>query len=297
MQPDTSSLYKSPEGHRIMMARYDAALDNLTVPYESLFVPTRHGTTHLITAGPDDAPKIVFFHGRPANAAMWIGEINTFAQDFRVYAVDTLGELGKSAPTRLPLKGPAYGEWAADALENAGIKRARMVGMSNGGWLILKLATIAPQRIASATLFAPAGFVRVNRMFHLRGLIAYLRYPPHKAVDRFLRMLTPPELPVSEEAIESFALLFEHYRHLPRSSPPILSDADLRCLDAPTTIIMGKHDVFNPRAVINRACRVLLNVVSAEILPNAGHMMEGDKQVMNAKIRDFIQQVDASGDR
>ncbi len=46
--PDTSSMFKTPEGHRRCMALYDRMLTQITVPYEAQFVETRFGATHVM---------------------------------------------------------------------------------------------------------------------------------------------------------------------------------------------------------------------------------------------------------
>ncbi len=45
------SIYKSPDGEKAMMAKYDTVLARWPVPYEGLPFPTRHGKTFVIAGG------------------------------------------------------------------------------------------------------------------------------------------------------------------------------------------------------------------------------------------------------
>jgi len=110
------TIYKSSEGYTALMAFYDANLKRWPVPYECLTVPTRHGETHLIASGEPDAPPLVLIRGAGGNALLWAPAIVHLSRNFRTYAVDVIGESGKSAPTRPTYKGAAYGEWMVDVL-------------------------------------------------------------------------------------------------------------------------------------------------------------------------------------
>jgi pimeloyl-ACP methyl ester carboxylesterase len=50
--------------------------------------------------GQPDAPPLVLLHGAGFNSISWMGDVATWAQRFRVFAVDIIGHPGLSAPTR-----------------------------------------------------------------------------------------------------------------------------------------------------------------------------------------------------
>jgi len=156
--PDNSSLYRSAEGYQQVVAHYDATLQGMGIAYESRYVETRFGPTHAIVCGNEQGKPIVLWHGLNANVVSWINWMPALAPAYHVYAIDAIGGLGKSAPNRLAKKGPVYGQWAAETLAGLGLKRANMIGASNGGWLILKLASVAPDLVGSAVLMSSAGF-------------------------------------------------------------------------------------------------------------------------------------------
>jgi lipase len=110
---------------------------------------------HLHAWGDADAPVVVCLHGVNAHARRWrrLAE-ERLVRRFRVLAPD--------------LRGHGYSEWeppwtipthvhdVIETLDEAGVKRARFVGHSFGGRLILELAAREPDRVERAALLDPA---------------------------------------------------------------------------------------------------------------------------------------------
>jgi len=92
------SAFKTPEGEAAFLAAYDAAMKSWPVPYEETDVPTPFGMTHVVVSGPKDAPPLVLLHGYWATSTMWAPNIADFSKDYRVYAVDVMGQPSKSIP-------------------------------------------------------------------------------------------------------------------------------------------------------------------------------------------------------
>ena len=98
--PENISLFKSPKAEAQYMSAYDAALGLWPVPYESFDVTTRYGRTHITACGRKDAFPLILLHGGYASSTMWFPNVADLSARFRVLALDTLGEPGKSLPTQ-----------------------------------------------------------------------------------------------------------------------------------------------------------------------------------------------------
>ena len=70
-----------------------------------------------------------------------------FSRDYRVYAVDMIGEPGFSAETRPPLASDAHAAWLDDVWRALGVARASVVGVSLGGWLAADYAIRRPHHV------------------------------------------------------------------------------------------------------------------------------------------------------
>lgn len=270
--PDNSSLYKTTEGYQEVMAHYDSALQGMEIPYEVEYVETRFGPTHTVITGNDNGKSLVLWHGLNANSTTWSKWMPALAPIYRLYAIDTIGGLGKSAASRPPRKGPAYGQWAAEALKGLGLQQANMIGVSNGSWLISKLGSVAPQMIGSAILMSSAGFTNLRMMQVLRMLPRILFKPPAEVARQTFASLSPPDVPPDPYLHKLFELIASHYRGEP--IPMVLSDVEIGQLTAPTYLLMGQYEVFvNPYATVERALRLLPNLIAAELVPGVGHAM------------------------
>ena len=166
----TQSIYKSPAGERVVMGLYDEALARWPVPYEAQTISTRHGDTYVISSGELAAPPMVLLHGAGTNSAIWAGDVAVYSQHFRVYAVDLLGEAGRSAPNRPDWHSPAYAEWLVDAFDGLQIDQAVLLGVSQGGWTALKFATGQPERVRQLVLLCPGGVVATRASFLLKAI-------------------------------------------------------------------------------------------------------------------------------
>ena len=103
-----------------------------------------------------DGRPLILLHGAGANTTMWMGDVASWSQDFRVYAVDIPGEPGESAPVRPPRVGDTYAEWLDDVLAGLSVERAAFVGNSLGGWHALDYAIRRPAKVEKLVLLAPA---------------------------------------------------------------------------------------------------------------------------------------------
>ena len=205
---DSSALWKNREAYNKFQQWYDEELAKITVPYEAQYVETRHGTTHVVTAGHSANPPLIFWHGMNVNMTMWIREINAFAADYYVIAPDCVGDMGRSAPNRLNRRTHQHGEWAADVLSALNIQQAHHVGISGGGWMILKLATVATDTILSATLASTGGFINVDWRLALKFLPMMLFTPPDKLAYKFAKVMGLPGQEPGAQELQSFEFLF-----------------------------------------------------------------------------------------
>ncbi len=76
--------------------------------------------------------------------------VGPLSQSFRTSAVDIVGEVNKSVPTRLTH--PEFMEWMADLFDGLKIEKASLVGNSNGGFFALETALTMPERVNKVAL-------------------------------------------------------------------------------------------------------------------------------------------------
>src|SRR6185436_1545561 len=145
--PRAGSGFKTPEGAAAFLAAYDAAMTAWPVPRDEMDVPSRFGMTHVVASGPQDAPPLVLLHGYMATSTMWAPNVADFTKDYRVYAIDVMGQPSKSVPAE-PIRSAAdYAVWLSAVLDGLHLDRVCLAGQSYGGWLALNSAIATPGRL------------------------------------------------------------------------------------------------------------------------------------------------------
>lgn len=134
------SVFKTKEGKNEVIKYYDEFLQKFALAYEKFYVNTRYGKTFIIASGEKSNPSIILLHGSGMNSVMWLRDIKEYSKNYRVYAVDILGEPGKSDESRPSLTGSYYAEWLKEVFEDLSVERANVIGISLGAWLAIKFA-------------------------------------------------------------------------------------------------------------------------------------------------------------
>src|SRR5690242_15548701 len=102
-------------------------------------------------AGGGDAAPIVFLHGVGSDKSVWRPQLEHFGQERRAIAFDYPG-YGDSDPA---LEGTTRDDYAAailSAMDELGVARAHVCGLSLGGVVSIALHHAAPERCASLIL-------------------------------------------------------------------------------------------------------------------------------------------------
>jgi pimeloyl-ACP methyl ester carboxylesterase len=187
-----------------------------------------------------------------------------------VYAVDTIGEVGRSRQEVAVENAAALASWLDEVLAGLGLDEVHLAGTSYGGFLALNLAARRPARVRTVFVIEPAGVVRVRLgRFMAWGwcvlLSSLLPGPPRRVAAKWLRM---PALEDRRLLRLGFYAARHHRKRLLRPEP--LTDEQLRSITVPVTVVVGaKSEVFPPREVVARAA--LLPKVEVEIVDGAGH--------------------------
>ena len=264
-------VFKSDESRRTLLAAYDEHLAHWPVPAETREVPTRHGSTFVISSGDPSGPPLVLLHGASSNALMWIADVAELGRTHRVHAVDIIGEPGRSAPTRLPYADSGYADWLGDVLDGLGLASARVAAISQGGWLALCFATRRPERVEKLVLLSPASVVRDRLTFMLRVLPLLLL---GRRGNRLINRIVAAPQTVHPDAMAYMDLILAHTN--PRLDPsPQFTDDELRRLTMPVLLLGGERDAIRDCRAIAARLQRLVPRAEACLLPDAGHVLVG----------------------
>ena len=266
-----TKIYNSQAGKEAILAFYDRVLERWPLPYQSLTVTTRLGSTHVISCGERANPPLVLLHGSSSNAAMWIGDVLEYARCFRVFAVDIPGEPGKSAETRPDLSAQGYNAWLAEVCSGLGIHNTMLAGISLGGFIALRYGIEFPERVEKLALLCPGGVAPQRSSFLL---LAMVMLPLGEwGRDRLIRMVNGDQ-EIAAEAVQYTKLIGSEFR--PRLERlPIVSEDELKRLDMPVLLLVGEKDVLLDSEKTARRLERLLPRLEAHIFEDKGHVLIG----------------------
>jgi pimeloyl-ACP methyl ester carboxylesterase len=290
-----TSAFKTPEGEAAFLAAYDAVMRSWSVPYEEMELPGPFGMTHVVACGPTNAPPLVLLHGYMATSTMWWPNVADFSKDYRVYAIDVMGQPSRSFPGEPIRNADDYAKWLIATLDQLQLARTSLVGMSYGAWLALNCAVAAPERVQRLVLLSPGGgFIRMARQFSLRGLFMLL-VPTRFTVTSFMRWLGFRRRAGAVDpgpVIELMYLGLKHFRTPPETQrvvPTLFSEDQLRAMRVPTLLLIGDHEVIcNPVAALARA-RTLFPDLQGELVAGASHgMCFSHHRLVDERVVDFL---------
>lgn len=271
-----NSIYKSAKGRAIVQTAYEKLLSQLPTEIEQQRVETSLGSTFLLSAGKHDAPPIVFFHGSLSNSITWAGDLLRLSKTFRVYAIDMIGEGGKSAEARPPLQSDEYSHWLQEVFAQLGVVQPILVGLSLGGWLALDYAKRFPAQLKGLILISPGGVGRNRNV--LWWVLPYLLLGPWGAKRIYQKILGPLGQELADTELSRFLhLIATHVK--PRTELlPIISDQQLAAIPCPVLLLIGGQDLMLYPEEIRARLQQNLRHYEEVYLPEAGHYL-GDQSV------------------
>jgi pimeloyl-ACP methyl ester carboxylesterase len=274
----TGGVYPGAESYHAIMAIYNTRLAGWPVPFEEIELPGRYGRTHVVACGNASAPPLLLVHMAATPAFAWRGLIEPLAGQYRVYALDTIGDVGKSEladPRVHPRSGEQYSAWLCEVCDALHVEIAHVLGGSMGGWISMNHAAYAPHRVRRLALLVPMGLPPwLQTLRVLLRLMSSQFLASGKKTERLLSWLMGSDPVVREEVGEWMTAVIDFHCTPKLGSPLPLSAATLGTIRVPTLIMLGGRDrlVGNAQAAARRA-REHIRDVEIEILPDACHAM------------------------
>jgi pimeloyl-ACP methyl ester carboxylesterase len=265
--------WKTEAGKATYLTAYDATMRLWPVPFESRYVATRFGSTHVVVSGSPELPPLVMLHAaHGVGATQWYTNAAELSQQYRLYAADFVGGAGKGTQTHAILDRQDCSDWLADVIDGLGLNRPDIVGSSQGGWLALNFGLLEPERVGSLCLLAPAASILPLRL--ITQLMIRLPLQPAWTGRPIMKAMFGGRAPIQEEIINLLTLHLKHFHYQQRPViPSAFPEAELQGLESPTLLLVGDHEIiYDPRTVLKKAMR-LIPRIEAELVEGSGHLI------------------------
>jgi len=99
------------------METYDEQVKQFPVEVETLYVETKWCRTHVLRCGKADGKKLVLLHCMGFSSLCWYGNIESWAEEYDVYLIDTVGEPNRTENYTNQIIFDDYMRWLDDTLK------------------------------------------------------------------------------------------------------------------------------------------------------------------------------------
>jgi pimeloyl-ACP methyl ester carboxylesterase len=289
--------WKTPEAEQRFRALEDELWrEHWPQPPAALDVDTHLGPTRVYRWDGEPAglgDPVVFLHGTGATSLMWTGVVGPVGGV--AYAVDTIGDVGRSRQEAPTEDAADLAAWLDEALAGAGVERAHLVGASYGGFLALNQAIRRPDRVASVALVEPGGIVPLQfGRFMAWGIAVMVA----SALPGSLRSSAASVLrmPLLDDRRAMRMARLGYSTHRPRLVPPDpFSDEQLRSVSVPVLLLLAERSQVHDAAAALARATALLPDVDAEMIPGAGHALPvSHSEEVTARLAGFLRRVDTA---
>ena len=177
-----------------------------------------------IPADLPNADTIIFLHGNSEEQGYFEHQVSSFRGKYRLVLMDSRGH-GKSSCGNKPLDFTLFSQDLLRLMDHLHIKKAHLLGFSDGGNLALTFALSHPERVGSLILnganLSPSG---VKLPVQLPTVLSYGIYSA-----------LSPFSPKASLHKRLYGLMVNH---------PHISVAELRSIRIPAMVIVGDHDMI-----------------------------------------------------
>ncbi len=266
-------VFVSEEKKALMAAWYDRFRERLVspTPIESREVKTSFGKTHALLTGPVDGAPLVILHGALASSAHLLPELGSLVNTRRVYAIDVIGQSGRSEDRRVPVDDDSYGRWVAEATTALGLDTFDLFGVSWGGFVAQRTAATIPDRVKHLVLVVPAGWVGNSTWASLRdagfAMLAYRFFPSKSRLERANATQFTTIDPFWQEYFGEAMLAYD----LDMRIPPLVGPKEVASMKMPVLVFAAEHDVSFPGAKLLARVKELLPHAETELFEGAKH--------------------------
>jgi pimeloyl-ACP methyl ester carboxylesterase len=221
-----------------------------------------------------EGEPVVLVHGLSGSTLWWRRNIQSLAQQHRVYLVDLPGfGMGRRQRSHFVLK--QAGEWLLTWMAEIGLQRTHLIGHSMGGYICMWIAAHRPDVVSRLVLVDPAFKPQVQSVFgYAMPLLGAARY------------LTPRFLPI---------LAYDSLRAGPITLLKATKDLialdvseEIKLIKGPVLIIWGENDTLVPPS-FGHILREELANARLLTLKHAAHVSMFDQpQAFNVAVNTFL---------
>jgi len=254
---------------------------------------TALGMVGFAESGQGGSP-ILFLHGVGSDKSVWAPQLDHFGRTNRAVAFDYPG-YGDSDPAPEGTTRDDYAKAILAAMDELGIERAHICGLSLGGVVAIAIHAEAPARCASLILADSFAVHPDGRGIYDRSVAASsdLRSLAEARVDV---LLAPgASSAIRSEVVETMSKIAPVAYRTGAEAVWLADQRDRACaIRVPTLVLCGEEDRVTPPA-LSEELAALIAGARLETIPGAGHLSNLERPAdFNRLVGDFIAQAEGN---
>jgi len=282
------SIYAFDEVRQKLQQLYDEKMREWPVPFEDRYLETRYGKVHVVVSGKEGMPQLLLLHASGISSWSWKYNIKGLSDLYRIYAIDLLGDAGKSEFHSLDKvfhDKQQQADLYAEIMDVLGISKAYLAGASEGGFIASNFALHYPQRVEKLVLIGPMGYSgALGAIFRIMLTALF----PIKSFQKSTFIWAFSENPgLQQDFGEWFRLVMSGTTPV-KVAPLPFSPEERQHLQVPVLFIFGQRDnlVGDPQA----ATKLVQDIPDvAVVVLDAGHLVAAEKpEQVNELLREFF---------
>jgi len=245
-----------------------------------------------VESGDGDATPIIFLHGVGSDKFVWRPQFEHFGRERRAIAFDYPG-YGDSDPAPAGTTRDDYAAAILSAMDELGVARAHICGLSLGGVVAIAMHHAAPDRCVSLILADTFAVHPDGRAIYDRSMaVTDLRAMAEARVDVLLAQ--PVDHAVRSEVVATMARIPLAAYRIGAEAVWLAGQADRAgSIDVPTLVVCGTEDKVTPPS-LSQALTDLVPGARYEAIEGAGHISNFEEpDAFNRLVGDFIRAVDS----
>ncbi|MBL7938680.1 MAG: alpha/beta fold hydrolase [Flavobacteriales bacterium] len=241
-------------------------------------------------------PTILLIHGFPQDHTLWDPQLAALSEVAHVLAPDLRG-FGNSDPPKDVMPMQTFARDLCALLDERGIDRAVVCGLSMGGYVALTFLSLWPERVQALVLCNTKATADTPEAREARHETA--RNAKQKGVAVIARGMIGKVLSLHTRT-EKPELVAQVGSMMARQSPEAVAAASLGMaerpdrmvmlpsIDVPTLVITGEADELMP-ITTSKVMAEAIPGAKLVVLPNAGHLSNLEApELFNTTVRDFL---------
>ncbi|NMD94985.1 alpha/beta hydrolase [Rhodococcus sp. BL-253-APC-6A1W] len=259
MSPLSIEDFAATDAGTAFYSAYDTVLGNWPVEVTPLELESDFGTTRVNVCGLSHAPPVVLLHGGGDTSTVWFNNVAALAGHYRVFAVDIIGDPGRSVGHGKPVRTVEdLLAWLDSVATSAGLGTFSMVAHSYGAMIALAYTLDHPERVDTLTLLDPNSCFAGMRAKYLTRAIPLLLRPTDKRQREFVRWETDGN-PLDEDWLSLLALGAAHFPKAKTIVPKRPRPGKLARLAVDTTVL------FAAGSKVHHSARLASTIASASL--------------------------------